>query len=678
MAKLDLNKSWVRTAIRVAVLLIMVLVIAQLYPHKGVSYRFDEGKPWSYGLLTAPCDFPIYKTDQQLEEERQQLLSDFSPYFVVNGQVEDEQLAGALHASDSVLSLKERNYLRRKLSDIYQQGILSSEDLARLEREGYQRITVVNRKRKAKQRLLSECFTPRSAYDTLLSQSPLGEMTLLNRISLNRYLQPNLTFDSLTTATLREKRLANITEAQGMVQAGEKIIDRGEIVDPQIYQVLVSFHRTLSEQGVDYKRAAWSLAGTLTLIVLFVLLMTLYLMVFRRHLFDDLRSVLFFALLTTGIIVTTCLVTQHTPLSIYIVPFAWVPIITRVFYDSRTALYLHMVTVLICSFVAPAPFEFLVLQMAAGMVAVSSLKDMAQRSQLVQTAIWVLLTYCLCYTAFILSAKGSPEMLHLHTYIYFLFNALLVVFAYGLIYVFEKVFHLVSSITLVELTNINSDLMMEFAEKAPGTFQHSLQVSSLAMEAAKRVGANSLLVRAGGLYHDIGKMRHPENFTENQQNGNNPLLKMLPTEAAKAVINHVNDGVELAEEHNLPEIVVQFIQSHHGTSKTRFFYNTYLNEHPGEPVDETCFQYPGPRPQTKEAAILMMADAIEARSRSMKEYTPESIRSMVDQMVELQLADHQFEDTPLTFRDLQVIKEVFVKKLISMNHTRIAYPELKK
>lgn len=476
-----------------------------------------------------------------------------------------------------------------------------------------------------------------------------------------------------STFVVQEKR-AQIA----LVQEGEKIITRGEKVTQQAFSELEALKQEIEKNGVARQQVVWSRVGSIAFIIFFVGLMLAYMLVFRPHLFDDLRSWFFFSILMTGVILICCFVLRFSSFSVYVVPFAWVPIIAHVFYDSRTAFYLHTLTVLICAFIVPQPFEFLVLQMSVGMVVMSCLKEMQQRSQLAQTAIFVALTYALCYTAFMLFTTGDPTLLDWHMYVYFAVNALLVVFAYGLIYLFEKTFGLVSSITLVELTNINSDLMMEFSEKAPGTFQHSLQVSNLAMAAAKRVGANALLVRTGALYHDIGKMAHPENYTENQSAGNNPLLELSSIDASAAVISHVTDGVKMAKKENLPDVIISFIQSHHGTSTTRFFYNTYVNEHPGEEVDKTLFMYPGPRPATKEVAILMMADAVEARSRSLTDCTPESIRQMVDQMVGAQLADGQFENTPLTFKDMQDIKEEFVRKLVSMNHHRIAYPEIKK
>lgn len=663
---------------KILVLALMLLIIALAYPHKSgsFSYRFEIGRPWTHSLITAQYDFPIYKSEEQVRKEQADALRSFAPYFNVSSRVAKQQQEAIVRAAKETVSAEELAYLAQKIKDLYANGILSIEDAGRVGADGYSSIIVVNAKHQAAAYQLSDCFTPRAAYDILLAGSPAGENTRLNRIGLNGLLIPNLVYDSATTASMHQKLLEEVTETCGLVQKGEKIIDRGEIVDAETYQILLSLKRVMEERGIDTSRANWMFAGTISLFALFITLMTFYLMVFRPQLFADIRSLLFFCLLMTVVIVVACAVVRYTPLSIYIVPFAWVPIITRVFYDSRTALYLHLITVLICSFLAAVPFEFLILQMAAGMVAVSSLKDMAQRSQLFQTAFWIMLTYMCCYTAFILATKGG-FLVHWHIYIYFAINALLVVCSYIIIYMFEKTFRLVSNVTLVELTNINSDLMLEFAEKAPGSFQHSLQVSNMAMEAAKPIGANALLVRAGALYHDIGKMAAPQNFIENQQDGPNPLSAMSYEQAAATVISHVSEGVRIAEEHGLPEVVIAFIRMHHGSSKTRFFYNSYVNAHPGEHVDESLFLYPGPKPNTKETAIVMMADAVEARSRSLQVYTEESISQMVEQMISMQMADGQFEDTPLTFSDVRIVKEVFTRKLISMNHHRIAYPELK-
>lgn len=679
MQKINFSSQWSHLALKVLIFMMMLVIIMLAYPHKSGSfaYRFEVGRPWTHGLITAQYDFPIYKSDEQVREEQQEALRDFAPYFNQMKKVGAQQLKLAEEAAKGSVSREEMNYLRTAFRKVYEGGIISVEDFQRVKGEEHTRITVVNQQHKTLSVPLSRVSTPRMAYDSIVSGSPLGEQTQLRSLGLNRLLLPNLVYDSVTTASMLDKLLDDVTETHGIVQKGEKIIDRGEIVDAQTYTILSSLKRTMEERGIDTARANWMKVGIFALFFLFTLLMALYLYVFRPKLFSDIRSVLFFCILISIVVVIACLVVHYTPLSIYIVPFAWVPIIIRVFYDSRTALFMHILTVLFCAFLAPVPIEFLVVQIAAGMVCVLSLQDMAQRSQLFQTTFWILLSNILCYTACILVQKGGLEMIHWHIYLYFLANALLVVCSYIIIFIFEKTFRLVSSVTLVELTNVNSDLMLAFAEKAPGSFQHSLQVSNLAMEAAKRIGANALLVRTGALYHDIGKMSAAGNFIENQQGGLNPLSALSFEEAAKVVIAHVQAGVEIAEEHGIPEVIISFIRMHHGSSKTRYFYNSYVNSHPGEPVDESIFQYPGPKPNTKETAIVMMADAVEARSRSMQEYTEESISAMVDHMINLQIADGQLEDTPLTFHDIQIVKQVFTRKLISMNHHRIAYPELK-
>lgn len=675
------ESSVLQNILKIGLFVVMVIVIAHLFPHYSSSfkYRFEQDKIWEYDPLTAEFDFPIYKSSEQIEKEQNEVLANFSPYYNLDeeiGKKQQERLRDLMveHKVPDAL----RRYLIQSINTVYKQGIFSLQDIEQLQQDGYKKITIVNQQHVASSYPLTYCFTPKSAYDMILAGAPKNSEDALRDLDLNAYLLSNLSYDPTTSQNVRDALISQVTPTQGMVQKGELIIDTGDIVDAQKASKLRSLRIALEDQGIVEENTWLSIAGIVGLVISFILLLVLYLRVFRPHLFSDINTLLFFSILMSIIIAMACAVIKYTSLSIYIVPFAWVPVIIRVFYDSRTALYVHLITTLICSMVAPAPYEFLLLQLCIGMVAVGSLRDMAQRAQLVQTAVWILLAYCFGYTSFTLAVRGDYHMIEWQMYVYFACNALLIVFAYGLIYLFEKGFRLLSSITLVELTNINSELMLEFAEKAPGTFQHCLSVSNLAMEAAKRVGANALLVRTGGLYHDIGKMYAPQNFTENQQDGLNPLNQMDRISAAQAVIRHVEEGVIIAQKHHLPEVVIQFISSHHGTSKTRYFYNMYLNEHPGATIDETLFQYPGPKPVTKETALVMMADAVEARSRSMSEYTEESIAKMVDQMVNAQMAEDQFVDTPLTFRDILEIKRVFTKKLISMNHHRIAYPELKK
>lgn len=616
-------------AVAVITLAIFTVYIFPRYDNT-FPYHVEVGRPWGYDRLTAEFDFPIYKTDAQLENERAELMREFAPCYVYR--------EGAS---------------RRPL-------ILPLQELDRLTKEGYSRIAVVDN-RVSTTYPLSSVYTPKTAYEHFA-----------------RDLSPNLVADTLTTQQMLDNLLETISLTQGVVQTGEKIIDRGEIVSEADYQILMSLRRALTDARVSLHQRILSTTGASVLVCLFLSLFILYLFVFRRSLLDDLSTMLFFCLLPAIIVLLSCVLMRYTSLSIYLIPFAWVPIITRVFYDARTALFLHLTTVLIVSLVVSAPFEFLVIQIAVGMVAVSSLRDLSQRAQLAQTSGWILVTYSLAYTALMLRVSGDFHSIDPYMYGYFAINAVLLICAYGLIYLFEKSFNLLSAITLVELTDINSSLLHELAERAPGTFQHSMQVSNLAAEAAKKIGAHVLLVRTGALYHDIGKLAHPEYFTENQHDEHNPLLDLSAQDAAKVIISHVTEGVRMAHQHHLPGVIINFIESHHGNSLTKYFYNTYVNEHPGETVDPAPFQYPGPRPTTREAAILMMADVIEASSRSLPSYTETTISGLVDRMIDGLIQDGQFAETPLSFKDVEDIRTVFKARLIAMNHHRIQYPSIKK
>ena len=598
------------------------------------KYHFEIGQPWAYGLVTAESNFAIYKTEAQLQAERQELLRDYTPCYVVD--------TNALQSNIYVLPLSE---------------------IERIHLLGCAKVSVLHN-RIATQVPVSNLHTPKEAYEII-----------------HKNVLPNLQYDSITSEKWRENLLSSISLTQGAVQAGEKIIDTGEIVTEHTYQILESLRRTIEEKNISHRQSLTSTIGTGLYIVILVAIFALYLFTYRRKLLDNLRNILFFAILMFLMIATAFVILQYASVNyIYLIPFAWAPIIARVFYDSRTAIFMHIITILIISVAVPAPYLFVLLQVITGIVAVISLRDMTQRAQLARTALWTFLMYCVLYTAITMLMSGSLKGIEYNYYIYFAINAVLVICAYGLIFLFERTFGLVSSITLVELTNVNSNLMLEFAEKAPGTFQHSLQVSNLATEAAKRIGAKVLLVRTGALYHDIGKMTHPECFIENQS-GVNPLQSMSYEEAAKVIIEHVAEGERIARKHHLPEVIIHFIRSHHGTSVTRYFYNSAVNRALSEgktvaDVNKECYTYPGPKPYSKEAAILMMADAIEARSRTLNELTEQSIATMVDQMIDTQVADGQFSETKLSFKDLEDIRVVFKQKLIEINHHRITYPTI--
>ena len=623
------NSKTLQTIFRLGAFCVLAAVIVLLFPryNNAFRYHFEVGKPWGYSTLTADFDFPIYKTDEQLAKEQKQLLSTFTPFY---------------------------KYIRGAQRQVM---VISRDEMEWIRTEGYSRVSVVQGKT-SKTYPLSDIYTPKSAFDHF------------------RYdCAQNLIRDTLLTEQMRDKLLSTLSPTQGMVQKGEKIIEKGEIVTERDFQTLQSLRRAYDDEKLGYRQRTLSILGEAMLVALFLCLFVIYLYVFRIHYLRSTSTVLFFSLQMFIVIALACLALRFN-LSVYLIPFAWVPILTRVFMDSRTALFLHFTTILITSIVVPAPVEFFFIQIVVGMVAVSSLSDMTRRAQLVQTAAWILLAQTVAYTAITFAQTGVITSVNPWMYLYFFICALLTVGCYGLIYTFERMFRFISSITLVELTDINSELLHMLAERAPGTFQHSMQVSNLAAEAAKTIGANALLVRTGALYHDIGKITDPLYFVENQSGVENPLLKMDPRDAAQVIISHVTEGEKIARRNHLPEVIVNFITTHHGTSLTRYFYNTWSNAHPDEKVDEALFRYPGPKPSTKEGAILMMADAIEARSRSLDDFSEEAIAKAVNQMIDAQIADGQFAETPLSFKDVEDIRRVFVTRLTAMNHHRISYPTL--
>ena len=621
------NAKYTKTILRLSVFVLLAVVLVLMFPryNNAFRYHYEIGKQRGYATLTADYDFPIYKTDDEMTKEQQQLLSTFAPYF---------------------------KYIPRVQREV---KVIPLDNMEWLKAEGYSRITINQTKYP-----ISEIFTPKSAY-----------------AKYGYEITTNLVLDTARTMDMRDKLLSTLSPTMGLVQKGEKIIDKGEIVTDRDYQILQSLRRSYEDETLGHRQRTLSILGEAMLVFLFLSLFVIYLYVFRISYLRSNSTVLFFALQIFIVIALACLALRFN-LTVYLIPFAWVPILTRVFFDSRTALFLHFTTILIASIIVPAPVEFFFIQIVVGMVAVSSLSDMTRRAQLVQTAAWIFLAQTLAYTALTFAQTGVFSSIDPWMYLYFFICGLLTIGCYGLIYGFEKLFRFISSITLVELTDINSELLHTLAERAPGTFQHSMQVSNLAAEAAKAIGANALLVRTGALYHDIGKMTDPLYFVENQTGAENPLLTMDPRDAAQVVISHVAEGEKIARRNHLPEVIINFITTHHGTSLVRYFYNTYCNAHPNEKIDESLFRYPGAKPSTKEGAILMMADAIEARSRSLTDFSEASIAKAVNLMIDSQIADGQFAETPLSFKDVEDIRRVFVSRLTAMNHHRITYPTLNK
>ena len=663
----------------VSVLLVVVATYFLLPKDDDFSHYFEVGKPWTYDELMAPKDFAVFKSDEQLEMERAEALKELEPYLITS-QV--SVLYSQLFVDNQEVNFSDRykSWVADRLREVYEIGVISLQDRQEMDRLGVSRAVVLEGHNVSEKVDVKRLFTPKTAYDYVLDKAngvAWIDVNLLKAANISNYITPNVEIDRTKTDDAMQIIIDGVMLTSGMIQKGERIIDKGEVITEEKYQILKSLQRSVEgEEEFEKQSNVWNIVGNVLIIVILYLLLFAYLYLFRQRILESVRATLFMFLMTVGMLGLLALVTQYLELTEYIVPFAILPLVVRVFFDSRTALYVHIVTILLAAQMVPDATEFVFLQIIVGMVAVSSLKDMNSRSQLVKSALMIFAVYSVSFVGMEL-ARGV-DVMDLNWAMIFVFglNAIDLLFAYGLIFIIEKLFGFLSEVTLVELSNINSPLLMEFSEKCPGTFQHVLQVSNLAVEVAKKVGANALLVRTGALYHDLGKMVNPMYYTENQT-GMNPLNELPYDEAAQIIISHVQEGVKIAEKWNLPYQIIEFISMHHGCSKVKYFYNSFKNKYPDKEIDDAKFTYPGPLPSTKETAILMMSDAVEAASRSLKAYDEESISKLVENVVNGQIADGQFKDSPISFRDVEVAKRVFVEKLQNIYHTRIQYPELK-
>lgn len=660
-----------------------VSVIVYFLPNEGkFNYQFDINKPWKYGLLQASFDFPIYKNDIQVQKEQDSILADYQPYFQIDKEAEKNVLSKLREDYNKTLrhSLPGTDYVRyieRTLKALYEDGIIAGNDLKRMEEDSIIAIRLVD-KNVATSRFIDQLYTVKEAYEYLLNADTTHyKKKILQQCNLNDYITPNLVYDEEKSEAAQKDLLSNISWANGFVLNGQKIIDRGEIVDEQTYNILESLRKEWEKRSDSVQEKRLTLAGQILYVGIFLFCFMVYLELFRADYYERKGTLtLLFALIVFFPVLSSIMVEQNLS-SIYVVPFAMIPIIVRVFLDSRTAFMAHVTIILLCSITLRFPHEFILLQVVAGMVAIYSLRELSQRSQLLRTALVVFISYALLYFAFELIHEDDLTKLNTRMYIYFMINGILLLFAYPLLFLLEKIFGFTSDVTLVELSNINNSLLREMSEVAPGTFQHSLQMANLAAAAANKIGGKSQLVRTGALYHDIGKMVNPAFFTENQS-GVNPHKSLSYEQSAQVIISHITDGLKLAEKHNLPKVIKDFISTHHGRGLTKYFYISYKNEHPDEEVDQEKFRYPGPNPFTKEQALLMMADSVEAASRSLPEYTEESISTLVDKIIDTQVSEGYFKECPITFKDIATVKALFKEKLKTMYHTRISYPELRK
>ncbi len=699
-------KRYSQATYRVLMFLAAVLVISNLLPREGkFKYEFKKGEPWRYDILIAPFDFRIFKDDAQLRAEQDSIIKNFRPYFYAdsttyrlvqtNIRQNIESQKSEWFKKYSFLTPKEHD--RTMLDDIfptldsvlvrvYAKGVVRVPDEYLSQSKGLELMVIDNNL--AEPYSINEFYTLRMAYqlshNKLLAElkkygvNDVAASNFVAELKLNAFLEPNIVFDVDRTQNEQENVLKNISLTEGIVLSGQKIIDKGELVDEIALKKLESYKKeyenrigTMSEHNIIY-------AGQI--IITFILIMSLYLFLylFRHDVYENLKHITFL-LVILGIVIILAFISYSFPdIPIWVIPFTILPLIVRTFLDSRLAFFFYVISILLASFFSDNSFDFILMQIPAGIAAIFTLYKMTRRSQIVRSAIAISILYSAFYTGLTLLQDGGISGLNYEMYTFFAINGLLILMVYPLIYVFEKLFGFLSDVTLVELSDTNHPLLRQLAERAPGTFQHSIQVGNLAQEAAYKIDANPLLIRAGAMYHDIGKTSNPYYFTENQTSGINPHQNMDYEQSAKVVIDHIEGGVKIARKHKLPQQIIDFITTHQGTTKTRYFYNSFVNENPDVEPNEANFMYPGPTPFSKETAILMMADSIEAASRSLKEYTDEAIDNLVEKIVEAQIQENQFFNAPITFREITKVKEVFKDKLKNIYHARVSYPTINK
>lgn len=651
-------------------------------------YEYQKGAPWNHENLVAPFDFAIQKTAEELEHDRQEQLKGIIPYFSYDTlvgeqrilQLESEWKNIAIDAGPEATQALDA--MRSTLSTLYQEGILPRSPAT------YEELTDKSELKKRVGNLVTRIpveaiHSEKSAYNSLtltmfeLSQKYPELEDELAQLQPERYIISNLAYDNNTTQKEREETLRKVSATRGLVQAGERIILQGEIVNDERFQVLESLRASYETERGEGINKYMVYIGKGILVLVFNILLFTFLYIYRIDILNQFSKLSFLLLFLVSMIALAIFVNSFPRLHIYMVPFAIFPIVIHTFFDSRTAIFTLIIASLITGFYAPNNYEFVLLQVTAGVVAVFSLNKMHRRGHLIMAVLWVLLTYVIIYLALEMIFEGTLQTINYQMLQWFGLSSILIVFVFPLVFIFEKLFGFVSDVTLIELSDTNQPLLRKMAEEAPGSFQHSLQIANLSEEIILKIGGNPFLVRAGALYHDIGKIASPEFFIENQAVGINPHDKMNHLKSAEIIINHVRNGIKLAKKHNLPEALIEFIATHHGTTKAQYFYLKHQEENPQEKVDESMFVYPGPLPRSKEAAVIMIIDGIEAASRSLKEKNLENIKEVVNKMIDRKISEGQLEDSALTFRDIKIIKETLLEKLLNLYHVRIEYPKEK-
>lgn len=689
-------KRYVNRILRIIIILCSSIVIFLSYPNTGsFKYEFHKGNPWKHENLMAPFDFAIYKTDKDINKEKIEILKNYKPYFIYNDTIGDYNIKAFTaefqkqwtnfarqnsteEYPDELQSIRQSSLkvCKSLFKQIYEIGILDSGNTEIVSDE----ISIVKNKISEITKF-NTVFTSVSAYNYFINTSKekinnKAVYSFVKNLNINAYLYPNLIFDKQKSEQLKKQLIENISLTKGVVQSGERIIMKGDIVDDYKYQIIISLKTEYEKYTGESGKRQLNLLGRLVIIFSCLFILYLFLLNFRKRVFFNNKKMIFIFMSITLISILSAYVSKIPFINIYIVPIVIIPIIINSFTDSKTALASLVATALIIGYIVPNSYEFVFIHLTAGCIAVYSLNKLHRRGQLILTVFFTFITYSLIYVAFSITQETDYSNINWYKIAWIAGNCFLLTLSYPFIYLFEKMFGFISDTTLIELSNPNHPLLRELTKKAPGTFQHSLQVANLAEEAIYKIGGNPLLVRTGALYHDIGKMYDPVYFIENQQPDTvNPHNSLEFNESAKIVTDHVKRGIKLAKKHNLPDQIIHFIVTHHGEGKAMYFYNSYKNKYPDKEIDDEDFTYPGPNPFSKETAVLMMADAVEASCRSLKEKSTENIKNLINEIINKQIEEGKFNNADITFKDIDTIKKTFIYMVININHGRIAYPK---
>ncbi|MDP4600787.1 MAG: HDIG domain-containing protein [Polaribacter sp.] len=671
---------------KIILFILTTIAIVYLFPKGGqFKYDFSNGQLWKYDNLYAPFDFAIQKTADEISSEKKEITANATQYFDYDTKIVTEvnetfvKKIYSINAKDSLTDEEVKSLKRigeKVLQKAYEQGFL--EDLTTDVISRNDEIIALKKDKVVTDVLFKNLLTTKdilSIINTSLGKKPYDfKQEILLSILVNS-IKPNVFYDKEFTTKIINNQLKNISLTQGKVATGELIILKGGIVEGKKLAILNSLKAESESKIWTESNYNWIVLGYTILVSLALLMLLLFLHKYRIEIFNNNNKVTFIFFNVFAIIFVQTLVIKYNSDYLYVVPLSILPIIIKAFFDARLGLFTHVLTVLLLGYIVPNSFEFIYLHIIAGIVTILTVSELYKRANLFISVAQITFIYMLTYFAFSVIKEGNASQLNFDYFTLFAANGLLSFLSIILIYLYEKVFGLVSDVTLLELSNTNTKLLRELNEKAPGTFQHSMQVANLAEAAANEIGANSMLVRTGALYHDIGKMYNPLYFVENQITGVNPHSDLSPRDSAKIILDHVIKGIELAKKYNLPDRVIDFIRTHHGTTTTYYFYKKEQELNPDSKIDIKQFQYQGPIPFSKETAILMMCDSSEAASKSIKNPTAQSISDLIDKIIEKQMADNQFLNSDITFREIKIIKKVIKKKLMNMYHLRVDYPE---